>query len=289
MEQKPMAGEEALTRPDPAVAELYLQEVGHIERRRDERIDRTAWGWTQLANAVVTAVFLTLGAAMLREGSTPRFQMALVMFLVWGQVAAGLAERAGFRWPLGRRTWVPYLASGVLLIVTLIVFGIAAFGEGPMPPHLLVLPGLLVLLGFGGAALVQMKIGRRQAPSNPPARAPLSRASRTGTIALGVFLGIVIALIGLPEDPISQMLLVMVYLLLVAWMLAGRSDLGVAALAAVWRWPVFVALAVAGATVVTLVSLDAWIGSVAPSVTVLCGSAVAMLFVAVSFVRGYDR
>src|SRR5690606_3306645 len=98
MEQKPMRDADPLERPTPEVAKAYLDEVGAVEQRREEHIDRRAVGWISILNAAIVPVFLYLTIVGLRNDAAGVTQPILFAFIVWGQLAAGIAVRNGVQW-----------------------------------------------------------------------------------------------------------------------------------------------------------------------------------------------
>ena len=283
MEQKPVDGHEALAPPDAEIAQQYLHEATAVADRRAKVVDRRALAWLQIINAVTTAAYLVALSAALRGDDTVAPQMFVFSFLVWTQVASGLAQRSGMQWRMTRSRWPVILAAGVLIAVVLVVFGFVALDPGVSPLWILV-PAVMVLIGFGGYGVVQL--ARASADPRPAAsaRAPLPRGVRWGTVLIGVALGVTVMLAAAPEGALTTVFVLLVMLMLIAWMIAHRSDMGLPAVGAAWRWPHFVAFG-ASVGVLAVVVLGA---GLPPALGVAGGAGVILLFAVVSFIPGRD-
>ena len=107
-----------------------------------------------------------------------------------------------------------------------------------------------------------------------------------GTILVGVALGSLIVLGGAPDGLLTLLLAALVAMLMVAWFVAGGSDLGPQAVAGAWRWPHMAAFMIAGAVLVASV-LSRESDSATHWLPILVGGAtVVLLFVGASFVPG---
>ncbi|MFJ4174118.1 hypothetical protein [Microbacterium sp. NPDC089696] len=286
MEQKPVAGHEALAQPDADIAQRFLDEADAVAQRRERTIDRRALAWLQIANTGILAVYLLVFATQLRaDGGLA--QVLVFAFLVWGQLSSGMAQRWGMQRRLTRAHWPLILGGGVLLAAVLVLMFAAVF-----VPSFPVLPlyasvGLLAL-GFGGYAAAGLIRARRD-PRPPVApSAPLDRAARWGTILVGVTFGALTALAAAPEDVLRTVLLLLVVLGVAVWLFASDTEIGLSEIGAVWRWPHVVAVAVAGVALVGVVMLDLGARGLS-SVGVSLGAVVLVLFVAVSFAQGHPR
>ena len=283
MEQKPVDGHEALAPPDAEIAQQYLYEATAVADRRAKVVDRRALAWLQIINAVTTAAYLVALSAALRGDDTVAPQMFVFSFLVWTQVASGLAQRSGMQWRMTRSRWPVILAAGVLLAVVLVVFGFVALDPGVSPLWILV-PAVMVLIGFGGYGVVQLARASADPRPEASARAPLPRGVRWGTVLIGVALGVTVMLAAAPEGALTTVFVLLVMLMLIAWMIAHRSDMGLPAVGAAWRWPHFVAFG-ASVGVLAVVVLGA---GLPPALGVAGGAGVILLFAVVSFVPGRD-
>ncbi|WP_334147384.1 hypothetical protein [Microbacterium sp.] len=287
MEQNPVPGHEALVPPDADIARRYLDEAQAVAVRRDRAVDRRALAWLQIANAVVGAVFLTAFAWILRDAGTFVPQVVLFAFLVWSQLASGMAQRNGMQWRMSRARWPIVVLGAVLLIVALVIFWFAIWDER-LPPIAMLTPGILMLVGLGGYGVFQLYRASHDPRPPRPIRAPLSRGIRWGTILVGVAFGVLILLAGAPEGVVTSILMLLVVLLLLAWILAARTELGLPAIGAVWRWPHVLAFAVAAAVLLAFIGIRAGGVGADLSVTAFAGAGVVALLVAVSFVPGRD-
>lgn len=282
IEQEPIRGHEALEPPDAQIAQRYLDEADAVANRRERSVDRRSVARLQIINAVAIAGFLTAMAAAIRVDHGARYQVMLFSFLIWGQLTSGMVQRSGMQWRLTWSRWPLLLGGGVLLAVTLVMFGFVAF-DPDLPAISIVIPGALVLLGLGGYGVAQLV----RAPDVQPPRgriAPMSRGVRWGTVLVGIALALLTMLAAAPDGVLTATLLILVVLMIVVWIAAARSDMGLPMIGASWRWPhlgVFGASACALALVALFDELPALFG-------VLSGAGMILLFVAVSFVPGRD-
>lgn len=289
MEQNPVPGHDALAPPDADIARRYLDEAQAVSARRDIAVDRRALAWLEIANAVILAVYFWTFAGVIHIAGTMLFQSVLFTLLVWSQLSTGMTQRHGLQWRLTRARLPVYIAAGLLLVVTLTIFAVSVL-QPDAPIAFSLLPGILVLAGLGGAGAVKLVRARNDPRPQRIAPSPLPRLIRVGTILVGVAIGVLILLIGAPAGVVTGVLLVMVGLPLLVWILAARSEMGLPAIGAAWRWPHVLAFGIAGATLLAAVSLQALSPPEAADArfvgTAIAGAAVAALFVAVSFVPG---
>ncbi len=288
MEQNPVPGQDALAPPDAAIAQRYLEEARMVATRRDRAVDRRALAWLQLANAAVTAVYLTVFAWVLESAGSLVPQVILFVFLVWSQIASGMAQRNGMQWRMTRSRWPLIAAGAVVLTASLVVFGFAVVDRS-LPLFVTFLPGALVLVALGGYGLIQLLRASRDPRPPRPARRRLPRGVRIGTMLLGAAFGVLILLLGAPDGVVASTILLLIVLLLLAWLIASRSDLGLPAIGAAWRWPHVLAFAVAASALLVLVVVDA--AGERPAglgATALIGAGAVLLFVGVAFVPGRD-
>lgn len=288
MEQNPVPGQAALVPPDAAIAQRYLDEARAVVARREEAVDRRALAWLQIANSVIVAVYLTAFAWVAQNAGSLVPQVLLFTFLTWSQLATGMAQRSGMQWRMTRARWPIVVGAAVVLVVALVVFWFAIW-DRDVPLAVMLIPGALVVTGLGGYGVVQLLRAPKVPRPAQPVLVPLPRSTRGGTILLGVAIGILILLIGAPEGVITSVLFLLMILLLLAWMLAARSEFGLPGIGAVWRWPHLLAFGVAAAALLTLVVIHSIGAGAGLPVTALAGAGALALLVAVSFVPGRDH
>jgi len=279
MEQKPVQGQEALAPPSADIAQRYLDEAEAVVHRRTRAVDRRALAWLQIANALITAVYLVAMAAALRgDRSVAASQVILFSFVLWGQLASGMAQRSGMQWRVTGSRWV-LLVSGIVL--TVVVFGFVVLDPG-FPAFGIWIPAALVLIGYGGYGVVQ--VARTTGDARPPRSLPaaLSRGARWGTIGIGVAVGLLAMLGSAPDGVLTSVLLLLVVLMLFAWFATARTEMGLPSVGASWRWPHLAAFAVSACGLSLVVLVD----GVPVFVGMISGLSIMALFVAVSFIPG---
>lgn len=285
MEQTPVHGHEALAPPSADVAHQYLREATSVAERREHATDRRLLARLQILNAAVMAVCLTVFAVVLGRGDNAASQAVLFAFLIWGQLASGMAQRSGMQWRMSRSRWPLVAGASALLAIAVFVLGVAVWVDDAAW-FVAFVPGTLVLVGFGGYGVLQLARAWRDPKPRPEPRRRLTGMVRAGTILVGASLGALTLLLATPDGVVKSVLLLLVMLLLVAWIAASRTDLGLPAIGAAWRWPHVTAFALAASALVVL----ALIGSrdansvVVPSALVAGGA--LLLSVAVSFAPG---
>lgn len=286
MEQKPIPGQEALVPPDAEVARQYLDAADAVVERRDRAVDRRALAWLQIVNAVITAGYLVACALVLRQGDVLASQIVLFTFLVWGQLTSGMAQRNGMQWRWSSSRWPLLLGGGVVLLGSVVVFGFVAL-DTSVPVGMVLIPAGMVLLGIGGYGVFQL-IRASGDPHPPrPARIPLPRPLRWGTMLVGVVLGILTMLAGAPDGVLRSAITLVVMLALLAWIAALNTPLGLPAVGASWRWPHVTTFLVAAVTPVGLVLGGDAFGDRGLA-GVIGGAIIIVLFTAVSFVPGRE-
>lgn len=287
MDQKPIFGQDALVPPEAGTARQYLAEERAVSERRDRAVDRRALGWLQIVNAVVTSTFLAVCALLLQRDVTNGYQVVLFTFIVWGQLAGGMAQRAGVQWRLSRRSWPLVTAGAAMVVAVLVVFGLSIFVPG-LPVAIVLAPSVLVLLLLGGYGVVQLVRSSGEEARARITRMPLPRGARLGTVGVGVVVGALIALASAPEGVLTSVLTLMVALLVIAWFFAGATDMALAAVGARWRWPHATGFAVAAVALVVIVLLGSDRASGGLAVGLVAGAGVVVLFVVLSLVPGRD-
>lgn len=289
MEQKPAHDAAPLEPPTAEVAKAYLDEKAAIEDRREEFIDRRAVGWLSILNGAVISIFLFLTIVGLRDDATGVTQPVLFAFLIWGQIASGLATRSGVQWRLTRRLWVTIVGVTVLGVVILVSMFAAIFAAEALDDRVVYVAPLAALVALIGIGVLQLWQARGQGPVRRRARGPVSAGVRMATVALGVILGGLTALISVAESTLAVVLLLLLVLVIVAWAFAGRaSGLGIPALVEQWRWPQFTAY---GFSTVALFAGAAWALFGTPTTipfVAIAGAAVMVLFALAAILGGRD-
>lgn len=284
MDQKPVAGQEALVPPDAETARRYLEEARAVTGRRQRAVDRRALAWLQIVSAVVTAAFLVASVIALRRPADGGAQALLFAFLVYGQIFSGSAQRSGLQWRFTRGQWPLVVSGAAAMVLALVAFGFAVFVPD-VPWWVTVLPGALVLLVFGGYGVVRLA----RASSDPPGpdvpaclyrgcpcrharRRCRSRSAPDARRRPG----------GRPHERV----LLLLALCVLAWFCAGATDLGLPAIGALWRWPHEVGLAIGFALLVGLTVFDVGRAEGGATAGVIAGCGVVLLFIGLTFVPG---
>lgn len=284
-----MRDADPLERPTPEVAKAYLDEIGAVEQRREEHIDQRAVGWISVLNAVIVPVFLYLTIVGLRDDATGVTQPILFAFIVWGQLAAGIAVRNGVQWQLTRRRWVTIAGVTVFGILIIVSMFAAVFAKDRLHDAVLFVPPVLAFVALIGIGATQLWQSRRHRPGRRRPRARLTVGMRMATVVLGAILGGLTALMAVPESVLSTMLMLLMVMVLVAWMFAGRfSELGLPSLGEMWRWPQLTAYAI---SLAALFAGAAWtlFGTLAVMpFAAFAGAAVVLLFIVAAPLGGRD-
>lgn len=283
MEQKPVQDQELLAPPSADIAQKYLDEADAVAIRRERSVDRRGLAWLQIVNALVTAVYLTALAVAIRSDVSGTYQVILFGFLMWGQLASGAAQRSGMQWRMTWSRWPVLMAGGALLAATLVIFGLVAF-DPDFPVIGMVVPAALVVLGFGGYGVVQLVRASADVRKSLVVRTRLSPGARWGTILVGVAVGLLMMLGSAPDGVLTSILILLVVLMLFAWIVAARTEMGLPAVGASWRWPHLVIFGAASCMLSLVVLAD----DLPVLGGVVSGVGVIALFVAVSFVPGRD-
>ena len=287
MDQKPMEGAEPFAAPSAEAAHAYIAEYEAVQMRRENLLDRRRIARFAVIEAVVIAVYLTVGAFTTVTDS--RFIVCLGIFLLWLQLSAERRESIGATAAPGvtisrRRPWS--IVAVVLVSIVLIVVYIAVLLE-PVPMVLRFLPGLLALIAFGAPAVRALIRSPRIA--DPVRRRALTWNERIATMAVGAAMsGMILFVLWAQGDLslISTGALVFMIGYLALWCI-GRISSRMPALGAVWagaQWATFAASAVL-LTAVLLVP-DAMVGHAVAVAIVAVGILAA--FIAASFRSGLD-
>lgn len=287
MEQKHVPGQLPLEPPSADIAQRYLDAAQAVAGRRERAVDRRSLAWLQIVNAVVTAVFITAASLVIRRGVGLDYQVVLFTFLVWSQLTSGMAQRNGMQWRITRSRWLVIVAGALLMVGALTLAGFVAFDRS-LPGFLAFVPGAVILAGLGGYGAVQLARSSGDLRPSPAVRAPLTRPVRVGTILLGLALGAMAIVSAAPEGAIQSVVVLLIALMILAWILAARSDFGLPAIGAAWRWPHIVAFALSASVLTVLVLVDGVGDGSRVLVSLLAGAGMIVLAVAVSFVPGRD-
>lgn len=265
---------------------MLLDEADAVASRRDRATDRRAMARLQIGQAVVMAVYLIALAVVLRS-DVVMVQVLVFAFLIWSQISVGMAQRWGMQRRLAPSRWPLLLVGGVLLTTALVMVAVMVFVPSfPISP--LVVTAAAFAVAVGGDGAVSLFRARHDPRPTNAAHVVMGRAARWGTILVGVALGVLVTLTGVPEGLVRSVVVLIVVLVLAAWLFACSTEIGLPGIGAVWRWPQMLALAVAGAVLVVTALLDLGWRGLAP-VTVGLGAVVLLLFVGVSFAKGHPR
>ncbi|UTT51516.1 hypothetical protein [Microbacterium maritypicum] len=284
MQQKPIPGQDALDPPDADVARQYLAAADAVVERRDRAIDRRALAGLQMVNAAVTAGYLVAFALVLRQDDVLASQVILFTFLVWGQLASGMAQRHGMQWRWSASRWPLLLGGGVVLVGAVLVFGFVAL-DTRLPVGMVLIPAGLVVVGIGGYGAVQLV--RAAGDPRPPRPSPLvlPTALRWGTILVGVVLGVLTMLAGAPDGVLRSVITLLVMLALFTWLVVFNTPVGLPAVGASWRGPHVTAFLLAACVPVALVLGGDVLGDRGLA-GVVGGAVVMVLVIVASFIPG---
>lgn len=287
MDQKSVPGQDALVPPSADIARQYLDEAQAVAARRERAVDRRALAWLQIVNAVAMAVYLVAFALVMQRDESAASQVLLFAFLMWVQLASGMAQRSGMQWRMSRSRWPVIVGGGLVIVSALVIFGFAIW-DHDLPAFVTFIPGAIVLVGFGGYGIVQL-VRASGDPRQPRVRrALMPRTVRAGTILAGGAIGILTLLGGAPEGVLKSILMLLVALMILVWIIAGRSELGLPAIGAAWRWPHITAFAISASALVALTVFAPETGAGHLLVSTIAGFGVIVLSVAVSFIPGRD-
>lgn len=258
MDQRPIDGAAPLPAPSSDVARAYLEEVATVRSRREARIDRRGAGRLALVEAVVLSVYVTVIAISMGESSaSSSFIVFVGLYLLWIQLATQRREGYGI---MGSGVSAPWTTAIVLCVVLVVVLG-AAFLAGvtgaEIPFLVRLVPGTLVLLVLGAAAIRAI---RRSAPPTEifaTRRRRLSIGARWATIVVGAVMAAGIWVLSAGDDLLRSFLGMLFMLGYLTWWTVTRVVERVPALGAVWAWPQWTAFAFSGVIIMTIVLLQA--------------------------------
>lgn len=288
MDQRPMDGAEPLPAPSLEIAQAYLDEIGVVRTRREERIDRRRIAWFALLDAVILAVYVTIavfGLGVAQVSSS--FMVFIVLFLIWGQFATERRESHGASGSRISRSRAATIGFAVILIAVVIGgFMLSASGL-QLPVIVRLIPGIAVLFVLGIPAVREI---RRSVPfDEPEQRRPFGTSARLATIGCGVIMAASVWAIAAADQllmPFFGLLLIGLYS---TWWIAGRISSRLPALGALWAWPQWTALALAGVAaaavmIAQLVGVSASAFTFAP----LGAGIIVLLFIGSAFLPGRD-
>lgn len=288
MDQNSVPGQPALAPPDAGVAQRYLVQADAVASRRDQVVDRRAQAWLVIANGAITAVYLVAFSVLVRQENGLAPQLVLFTFLLWAQLSNGMAQRNGMQWRLTASRSPVIVAAALMMIAALVLFGFAVWAASPTP-LLMLAPGAIVLVGLGGYGVIQLvRASRDPEPPRSPRR-PMPRELRVGTTLVGVAIGSLTALGGAPDGVLATVMILLIVLMLVVWIVAARSAMGLPAIGAAWRWPHIVTFALSALTLLSVVLTDGGSRATGMVVSGIAGLCVVAVFAAVSFVPGRGR
>lgn len=287
MEQNPPPDVTPHEPPSPNVAQAYLDEIGIVEGRREAHINRRGIGWLSLVNAVFLSSFLLLSVIGIRDGATNVSQPLLFFLLIWSQVMQGAAVRSGVQWRFGRRQRLIILATVVYCVLVVLTMGLAIFAADSLPTWFVYVPAGTVLVGLGVQGFVQLWWARGTNPAQRPTPAPLTPLLRAATAALGVVIGGMSAIMGLPQGNLAASLLLLMIALLLVWAFVGRiAGVGIATLAEGWGRSHFVVYGASGVAVFVIAALALQWDHLTPALAGLVGLGIAVLFALVAVLGG---
>lgn len=289
MEQRPIPGQEPLAPPTADVARAYLEEIGLVHARREERIDRRRIAWFSLADAVVLSIYVTIAAFAIGEplvGSS--FVVLIAVFCIWMHLALERRESYGASGPPISKTRSVAIGFVVILMVVVVSGFVISFIGLALPVPVRVVPGVLALVILGVPAVREIRRSPRWVQSVQ--RWPLSGGTRLMTVGLGVLMaGGALAVAADPEQLWGHFLGLTLIVSYLAWSVAARISDRLPALGALWAWPQWTAFAVAGVAVAAIMLLQLLGGAAsAAELAPLCAGAIALLFIGSAFLGGRD-
>lgn len=288
IDQRPIDGSDPLPAPSPDIAAAYLEELGRVRTRREERVDRRALARHSLINAVVLAVYVAIACFAIGVGPTnSSFLIVLPLFLLWIQLSTEFREsRGALGSPIARNRTVTIGFVVILLVVVVAGFAVSLF-EIAVPVPVRLIPAVLALLIMGVPALRDL---RRSAssPSIAPRR-PLSGPERLLTTGIAVTTAVTIWVLGSGSFMVTSIVALVVMGAYLAWWITGRVSDRVPALGAVWAWPQWTMFAAAGSAVaMIMVAQLLGLGDRLVVTAPIVAGVVLLLFVGSAFLDGRD-
>lgn len=285
MEQHPAQASVPLDPPTPDVARAYLDEIGTVENRREEHINRRAMGWLDIVGGAVIGGYVTLALSMLRGDVDATFPLLLVALLLWTQLSLGLHERNGAqRRPSALARW-GWIALIVMLAGSFAALIVVRFLDSQLPELFFFIPGPLVFVVFLARGIRQLMRARGQAATSSGARRAFSRVESIGTAVIGLVMGAAIAVAAAPNDFVPAVATAILMLGLAVWILSFSMPWGLPSIGAAWRWPQWALMALSAAVLILFVVSPSLLGALSWLVAGGMGVVIAIIF-AVMGMRG---
>lgn len=243
MDQRPMAGADALALPSPDVAQAYLDEAQRVTERREPLVEHRTTGWLLIITSVLFGGWLSIWLVADHLGGSAAVVPCILVLSIWGQLEGGVAERFGVRAQLSLNQW-PLLVTIVLGTGGALVSTIVLFMMRNDPPSLIVVPPAIILSTVGVLGVVQLIRAPRAGEGGTADRAALSLTRRRATLAMGGVLAFGVLAVGVPDGLVSALLVVLFTFAVTGWMFGYKTEWGYGSLGAVWRWPQWLAFAV---------------------------------------------
>ena len=288
MKQRPIPGQEPLAPPTAEVARAYLDEIGLVHARREERIDRRALAWLSAVNAVVISVYV--GIACFSVGVTQAnssFLIVLAVFLLWLQLSTEYRETHGAGGsPLtrSRAISIGLVTAMVVLLVCGIVVSIAGVN---LPAIVRLIPAFAALLIVGvpaarelsGSVSIEVLSDRRK----------LLRPEKWATIGMGIVLAASIWVLTVGDFLLISIFAATLMVSYLAWWIAGRVTERLPALGAVWARPHWLVFGLACAVVTAIIVIQfAGITTITGLHGSIAAVIVIVLFFGAAFLDGRD-
>ncbi|WP_426183660.1 hypothetical protein [Microbacterium sp. TWP3-1-2b2] len=256
MERRLVEGAAPLPAPNAEIAQAYLDEVTAVRSRREARVDWRGAARLGLVDAAVLSVYVTIIVISAGSAAVPSSFIVFVgVYLIWMQLANKRREGYGVIGHGGRRWSV---AIAIVLCVVLVMVLAAAFLSGitgaEIPFVVKLVPGALILLILGSAALLSLRAS--SATAEPVERIPLTFGARVATVVTGAVLAAGIWVLSVGDEllrPFFGMLLMLGYL---GWWIAARVTERMPALGALWAWPQWTAFATSGAIIAAILPIQ---------------------------------
>ncbi|MGO3190385.1 MAG: hypothetical protein ACTIKQ_03160 [Microbacterium sp.] len=265
--------------PSPDVAKAYLDGIGAVEKRRDERIDRRAMGWLDIVSGAVLGAYVTLALSMLRGEAGATFPLLLVAMGLWIQLSAGLQERNGAqRRPTGY-SWWGWSALIVVLVVGFAAMFVLRLLDAQIPEPFFFVPGAIAFVAFLSRGIRQLALARGSSGVSRRAHRSLSRVESTGTAVIGLMMGAAIFVAAVPNDFVSAVATMIPLLGLVVWILSYSKPWGLPSIGAAWRWPHWALMAASAIVLVMVIASPTLLGPATWIAAGGVGAIIAVLFV----------
>lgn len=265
--------------PSPAVAQAYLDGIGTVEQRRDDRIDRRAMGWLDIVSGAILGAYVTLALSMLRGEAGSTFLLLLVAMGLWIQLSAGLQEQNGAqRRPTGY-SWWGWSALIVVLVSCFAAMFVLRLLDAQIPEPFFFVPGIIAFVVFLARGVRQLTRARGSSGVSRRAHRSFTRAESTGTAVIGLMMGAAIVVAAVPNDFVSAVATMVLLLGLVVWILSYSKPWGLPSIGAAWRWPHWALMAVSAVVLVMAIAFPTLLGPATWIAASGVGAIVTVLFV----------